>query len=931
MLQKEATSSAQQALIDRLVVGSTLLKVSNSGKLSRRHVSLSADQLFVKWQPSAKKVDSQFVDLRTTQLFSAGKRGRRFDRVEDLERHADARDFFTHRAEFPVEVICGWLEKMGGANGGRKGWQRRWCVLAGAQLLYYASPADAAPKGTLVVTGSVATPGTDTDENCFSLSWGDSQPERQFRAPGRIQRDRWVEGVKRVLRVERSKASSGSKLRSASASASGAGGQAAAASVQEGAMAVRALGNPSSDSLCFSLGPVPSASSASSPTSGGAAGSGGAAPVSFIAGSMRDYDMWYTGLCVARDVAMGRTPQQRLEHYTAQTAAEPSDAVARVMLGAALEDCDRPDDALAAYTDAVIKEPRLASARKALGRSLLRNDPAGALAHLEIATALTDREDFEASTLLGRAHTMLGSHAAAVSVLEHALVLEPRSSSVHVFIATSLAALGRMDDAIKHLRSSLSSNPGQALVHAALGDLLTTQGRAMEAIECFNKALALDPSLTPVHEHVALALERLGRFREAVSHRERVLEADPSNVDHVLAAAQAYFMTEQSLTQRLSQALGGKEARSTSSASPPGHSGSARGAEKAVAGADGGDYDEGGGEDGGEDVEGGEEDGGEDGAGAGAGLTPTSGGLPSGGLTGADAPTPAIALPFGALALDRLSALELLTAAEAHLVRALTVSPESPTANILCAKVYERFAALEREALLRYGVPEGSSPDDEVYASGWTPHQRLDSARNFYEYVVAAYPQPEYVEASINLAQLHVAAGCLPDALVVLKEASSRAPDNRAVLDLLIRVQREAEGLPEAPPASARPRTAAPRSNGGGGGGELDMTGVDLSKIAVTPGMSEAERKHQYWIAMRAQRAAEAEEKRAQEAKRVAAMTEEERAAYDEDRRRVTQHEERQDRMLRSQLGAYGSASGASTRALGAARGGRGRGRGRGK
>jgi hypothetical protein len=117
MLQKEATSSAQQALIDRLVVGSTLLKVSNSGKLSRvsartcigsdleecslrtnfvvptgrcahalygdeghvltppvhvqRHVSLSADQLFVKWQPSAKKVDSQFGTSAAPHSFDA--------------------------------------------------------------------------------------------------------------------------------------------------------------------------------------------------------------------------------------------------------------------------------------------------------------------------------------------------------------------------------------------------------------------------------------------------------------------------------------------------------------------------------------------------------------------------------------------------------------------------------------------------------------------------------------------------------------------------------------------------------------------------------------------------------------------------------------------------------------------------------------------
>jgi hypothetical protein len=40
MLHKEASSSAQQTLIDRLAVGSTLLKVSNGGKLSRVSVTI---------------------------------------------------------------------------------------------------------------------------------------------------------------------------------------------------------------------------------------------------------------------------------------------------------------------------------------------------------------------------------------------------------------------------------------------------------------------------------------------------------------------------------------------------------------------------------------------------------------------------------------------------------------------------------------------------------------------------------------------------------------------------------------------------------------------------------------------------------------------------------------------------------------------------
>lgn len=885
------------------------------------------------------------VELASSQPFSSGKRGRRFDRVRVLDASPDARAFFAFRAEHPIDVIAGWLEKLGGVKGGTKAWKRRWCVLAGPLLHYYESPADATPKGSINVTGCVAAAGPD-DDGSFSLSWGEGQPVREFRAEGgRPVRERWVEAVKRVLRVERSKGSGGganAKLRAAGGA--GASGSTTSATSAAAADEVRELGRPDPETLCFVLGDN---------DGGGAGGSAGDAPPCFVAGSMRDYDFWYTGLNVARDAALGLSLPQRLERYTALAAASPLDAVARVLLGGALEDSGRPEDALAAYEAAVAAEPRLLSARRALGRFLLnaRRDAAAALPHLEVASALADREDFEAATLLGRALTAVGAHAAAVPVLEHALVLEPRSAPAHVFVATSLAALSRLDDAIKHLRLSLSANPRQALVHAALGDLLTTQGRPEDALSHFNDALALDASLTPVLEHVALALEALGRHREAIAYRERVLESEPDNVDHIVATAQAFFLAEHARAQRLSVAAAaaaargcgaesgvrGTRQRGTSLAPPRGAA-----AESSGGGDGDGDEDEDGGAGGGSFEEG-------DGEAAGGGsVSPgaSSAAISPAGASAGDAPAAAATAPapspklgpaplsapaYGALPVDKMSALEVLTAAESLLVRALTLRPESPTANILCAKVFERFADLERDALVVFGMPEGVSPEDEVYASGWTPNQRRDSARAFYEYVVAAYPQPEYVEASLNLAQLLLARAAPAEALAVLREAVGRAPDHAGVADLLSRVTAvmAAEGGAEdggaaaaavaaRPPSKRRPGPAAP--------GEIDMTGVDMSLVKIDPGMSEAERKHQFWLAMRATRAAEAEEKKRKEEARVAAMTEEERDAYRAEKQKLAQHEERKAKMHMSQLGAYGSASaGASSRALGgSARGGRG-------
>ena len=63
----------------------------------------------------------------------------------------------NERRTFPAgDAVAGWLEKFGGAHTGRgRGWQRRWFVLSGVNLLYFASPADAASKGSFDLSGAV--------------------------------------------------------------------------------------------------------------------------------------------------------------------------------------------------------------------------------------------------------------------------------------------------------------------------------------------------------------------------------------------------------------------------------------------------------------------------------------------------------------------------------------------------------------------------------------------------------------------------------------------------------------------------------------------------------------------------------------------------------------------------------------------------------
>ena len=77
------------------------------------------------------------------------------------------------RRTFPAgDAVAGWLEKFGGAHTGRgRGWQRRWFVLSGVNLLYFASPADAKSKGSFDLSGAVVGAAVG-DNRSIEVSWG---------------------------------------------------------------------------------------------------------------------------------------------------------------------------------------------------------------------------------------------------------------------------------------------------------------------------------------------------------------------------------------------------------------------------------------------------------------------------------------------------------------------------------------------------------------------------------------------------------------------------------------------------------------------------------------------------------------------------------------------------------------------------------------
>ncbi len=68
----------------------------------------------------------------------------------------------------------------------------------------------------------------------------------------------------------------------------------------------------------------------------------------------------------------------------------------------------------------------------------------------------------------------------------------PRTADAHLGLATSLAALGRFEDARRALESGLSIDPGNGQLHYNLGELARARGDTSQAQRHYQDALA-DP------------------------------------------------------------------------------------------------------------------------------------------------------------------------------------------------------------------------------------------------------------------------------------------------------------------------------------------------------------------------------------------------------------------------------------------------------
>lgn len=227
-------------------------------------------------------------------------------------------------------------------------------------------------------------------------------------------------------------------------------------------------------------------------------------------------------------VRTGR-PADALEPARRALVAHPARASIHALLGDALYDLKRFNEALTHYGAAIREAPEQTSARFGQARSLLAlGRPSEAVVDFEWVLA-RQPDDFEALTGLGQALFETRDLPAALAAFERAATLSPFNADVHCNRGAVLLMLKRTEEALFSLDLALSLAPELIEAHQHRGQALQLKGDTRAALAAFENAIRTKAEHAPAWLGRGETLWQLGRLTDARDSFERALKLDPSN------------------------------------------------------------------------------------------------------------------------------------------------------------------------------------------------------------------------------------------------------------------------------------------------------------------------------------------------------------------------------------------------------------------
>ena len=222
-------------------------------------------------------------------------------------------------------------------------------------------------------------------------------------------------------------------------------------------------------------------------------------------------------------------------------AADPSDQLARTILGSALFSTTNFAEAAQVFSplgDAALQEPGVAYAWV---ECLIK------LKRFPEATAILDkwqRLPLTADTyiLIAQARSQMGDYPHAVTACRRALELDPKTPKAHYIAGLALLRDGHSPEAEADLRAELELDPNSEETQYNLAFVLLQQSRAEEAVPWLEKVVAQDPNHAQANYELGKQLLSDGKTEEAAGYLEAAARLTPQ-LAHVHYQLQSAYRT----------------------------------------------------------------------------------------------------------------------------------------------------------------------------------------------------------------------------------------------------------------------------------------------------------------------------------------------------------------------------------------------------
>lgn len=234
----------------------------------------------------------------------------------------------------------------------------------------------------------------------------------------------------------------------------------------------------------------------------------------------------------------GQLPEAR-QHFKAAIDASPNPyAEAWFNLGLLERAANRPEDAIAAYQQAVAARPQYLAALNNLGlvfSDLDRHEEAEA----QYRRALEVNPRYTSAWVnLARAQAARGRNDDALASYRRALEIDPNDRSARLQVAVTLRKTGRPAEAIAEYRALLEQHPRYVKAWFNLGIALAADNQSDEAIAAYEQALTHERDHFGARKNLGLLLLRLDRPEPAREHLTEALEVRPEDPEIRLALAE---------------------------------------------------------------------------------------------------------------------------------------------------------------------------------------------------------------------------------------------------------------------------------------------------------------------------------------------------------------------------------------------------------